>query len=163
MLMDRIILICTVLIAIIYLWASTQIPTLAIGDPLGPKAFPRLLGIALLVAAGMLALELWKDRRKNAPPAERQFDPSAGSTPAIFDKHVILVLAAVTVWTGIYYAIFDPLGFIVATSIYLLPLMVYFNRGRWIMNILSAGGFSLLIYYLFVKLDVNLPKGILPF
>ena len=163
MLMDRIILICTILIAIIYLWASTQIPTLAIGDPLGPKAFPRLLGVALLIAAGIFGLELWKERRKNAPPAERQFDPGAGSTSAIFDKHVLLVLAAVTVWTGIYYAIFDPLGFVLSTSIYLLPLMAYFNRRKWLMNIVSAIGFSLLIYYMFVKLDVNLPKGILPF
>ena len=160
---DRAILICTILVAVIYLWATTNIPTLEIGDPLGPKAFPRLLGIALLIAAGMFGLELWKNRRKMEAPADRVFDPSAGATSAIFDKHVMLVLAAVTVWTGIYYAIFNPLGFVVATSIYLLPMMAYFNRGKWIMNILSAVGFSLLIYYLFVKLDVNLPQGILPF
>lgn len=160
---DRIILICTVLIAVIYLWASQQIPTLEIGDPLGPKAFPRLLGVALLIAAGMFGLELWRDRAKKARLAERLFDPSAGAISAIFDKHVIVVLAAVTVWTGIYYAIFNPLGFIVATSIYLLPMMAFFYRGKWIANILSAVGFSLLIYYLFVKLDVNLPQGILAF
>ena len=163
MLMDRIILVCTVLVAIIYLWATTQIPTLEIGDPLGPKAFPNLLGIALLIAAAMFGMELWKDRRKKASPDERLFDPSAGSTSAIFDKHVLVVLAAVTVWTGIYYAIFNPLGFIVATSVYLLPMMAFFYRGKWIANIVSAVGFSLLIYSLFVKLDVNLPQGILPF
>ena len=163
MLMDRIILVCTVLVAIIYLWATTQIPTLEIGDPLGPKAFPNLLGVALLIAAAMFGVELWKDRRKKGAQDERLFDPSAGSTSAIFDKHVMLVLAAVTVWTGIYYAIFNPLGFIVATSVYLLPMMAYFYRGKWIANIVSAVGFSMLIYYLFVKLDVNLPQGILPF
>ena len=150
MLMDRIILVCTVLIAIIYLWATTHIPTLAIGDPLGPKAFPNLLGIALLVAAGIFALELWKDRHK---PREGEKAP--------FEKPVMMVLAAVTVWTGVYYFIFNPLGFIVATSVYLLPLMAFFNRGKWVANVLSAIGFSILIYYLFVKLDVNLPQGIL--
>jgi hypothetical protein len=41
--------------------------------------------------------------------------------------------------------------------------MAYFNRGKWIANVASAIGFSALIYWLFVKLDVNLPSGILPF
>ena len=75
MLADRVILACTILVAVIYLYASTLIPTLAIGDPLGPKAFPRLLGIALLIAAGFLAMELWRgtrdrDAEAKAPPAE---------------------------------------------------------------------------------------------
>ena len=150
---DRVILICTVLIAVIYLWASTHIPTLEIGDPLGPKAFPRLLGIALLIAAGLFGLELWKDRAKKAPRDEAP----------VFDRQVMPVLAGVAVWTCVYYFVFNELGFVVSTSIFLLPLMAYFNRGKWIANVLSSVGFSLLIYWLFVKLDVNLPSGILPF
>ena len=90
MLMDRIILICTILITIIYLWATTQIPTLAIGDPLGPKAFPNLLGIAMLIAAGIFGLEMWKDRAKNA---------SKEPEPIPFEKPVMVVLAGVTVLT----------------------------------------------------------------
>ena len=150
MLYDRLILICTALIAVIYLWATTLIPTLEIGDPLGPKAFPRLLGIALLIAVGFFGMELWRDRAK-----ERE------QTAAPFEKNVMVMLAIVTAWTGVYYFIFNPLGFIVATSIFLFPLMAFFNRGKWIVNILSAVGFSILIYWLFVKLEVNLPQGIL--
>jgi len=59
--------------------------------------------------------------------------------------------------------VFDKLGFIVATTIYLLGLMSWFNHGKWVTNILTAALFSVGIYILFVKLDVNLPKGILPF
>ena len=44
----------------------------------------------------------------------------------------------------------------------LLPMMAWFNRGKWIVNIVSAIGFSVLTYVLFVKLDVNLPTGVLP-
>ena len=150
---DRVILICTVAIAVIYLWASTQIPTLEIGDPLGPKAFPRLLGVALLLAAGLFGFELWKDRAKKAP---------AASAP-VFDRQVMPVLAAVVAWTAAYYFVFNELGFVISTSIFLLPLMAFFNRGKWIANVVSAVGFSLLIYWMFVKLDVNLPSGILPF
>ena len=55
------------------------------------------------------------------------------------------------------------LGFVVATSVYLLGMMAWFNRGKWLVNILTAVLFSALIYFMFVKLDVSLPKGILPF
>ena len=44
MLTDRIIGVLTLLLAAVYLYATAQIPTLEIGDPLGPKAFPRLAG-----------------------------------------------------------------------------------------------------------------------
>src|SRR5262245_20762896 len=154
MMTDRVIFVCTIIIAAVYLYATTLIPSLEIGDPLGPKAFPRLLGIALLIAAGMFGLEMWRDRKANAAqPAE--------ASP--FDLDILKVLGCVAVWTGFYYVVFDRAGYIVATSIFLLPLMAWFNRGKWIANILSAVLFSVFTYWLFVTLDVNLPKGILPF
>src|SRR5262245_65477202 len=74
---DRVILVCTIIIAVVYLYATTLIPSLEIGDPLGPKAFPRLLGIALLIAAGMFGLEMWRERKANAGQAAEAypFDP----------------------------------------------------------------------------------------
>jgi putative tricarboxylic transport membrane protein len=151
---DRVILACTVIIAAAYLYATTLIPSLEIGDPLGPKAFPRLLGIALLLAAGLLAMEIWRNQKAKEPevPASELFDPV-----------IIRILLCVVAWTAAYYAAFDRLGFIVATSIYLLGLMAWFNRGKWLANVLTSVLFSVGTYILFVKLDVNLPKGIFPF
>jgi len=154
MVTDRVILICTIVIAAIYLYATTLIPTLEIGDPLGPKAFPRLIGAAMLMAAVMLAIEMWKERAK--PVARKPGD-------APFDPAVLKVLGAVTVWTGVFYGTLEPLGFIVATSIFLIPLTAWFNRGKWMANVISSIAFSALTYWLFVALDVRLPKGILPF
>lgn len=68
-----------------------------------------------------------------------------------------------SIWTGIYYATFERLGFIVATTLFLLPMMAWFYRGKWVANIISAIAFSALTYWLFVSLDVRLPKGFLPF
>ena len=149
---DRIILVCTLILAVAYLYGSTFIPTLEIGDPLGPKAFPRLLGVALLISAGMLALEIWRNKAKHRAQTE----------PAPFELGVIAVLAAVSVWTGIYYLVFVPLGFIVATTLYLLPMMAYFHPRNWLANTVTAILFSIGTYWLFVKLEVALPKGILP-
>lgn len=154
MVTDRVIFACTIIIAVVYLYATTLIPSLEIGDPLGPKAFPRLLGIFLLIAAGLLALEMWRDHKaKVPPPAEGELAPW---------RH-IGVIAAVTVWTGIYYAVFEKLGYVVATSIYLLALMAWFHRGKWVSNVITTLLFAGLSYWMFVKLDVRLPTGILPF
>ena len=154
MVTDRVILACTILIAVVYLYATTLIPSLEIGDPLGPKAFPRLLGICLLIAAGLFALEMWRDHKaKVPPPAEGELAPwrYAG------------MIAVITVWTGIYYAAFEPLGYVVSTLIYLLGLMAWFNRGKWVANVATAALFAGLSYWMFVALDVRLPTGILPF
>ncbi len=148
---DRVILICTIIIAAVYLYATTLIPSLEIGDPLGPKAFPRLLGIGLLLAAGMLGLEMLTARKTQA---------SAPAESSRFDLYVIRVLACVAVWTGCYYMAFQGAGYIVATAVYLLGLMAWFNRGKWLANVLTVVLFAMLSYLMFVKLDVNLPRGV---
>ncbi len=152
---DRVIFVCTIIIAVVYLYATTLIPSLEIGDPLGPKAFPRLLGIALLLAAALFAFEMWRARKAAGGESKSEEAP--------FEGHVVLVLGLVAVWTAIYYAVFQPLGYVLATSIYLLALMAWYNRGKWLANVLSSVLFAAGSYYMFVVLDVNLPKGPLPF
>jgi len=154
MMTNRVIFLCTIIIAAVYLYATTLIPSLEIGDPLGPKAFPRLLGIGLLIAGGLLFLEMWKDRKPGgAPPADAK----------VFEGPILKVIVGVAIWTAIYYVVFQPLGYIVATALYLLALMAWFNRGKWLANVLSAVLFAGASYLMFVQLDVNLPKGFLPF
>jgi len=154
MMTDRVIFACTLIVAAVYLYATTLIPSLEIGDPLGPKAFPRLLGIGLIIAAGLLLVEMLKDR-KSQPSTPKQTEPE--------DLRHLWVLGGVVVWTGLYYAALQTLGYIVDSAIYLLALMAWFNRGKWVANGLTAVLYSVLSYIMFVKLDVNLPKGILPF
>jgi putative tricarboxylic transport membrane protein len=151
---DRIILACTVILAVVYLYAAPKIPVLAIGDPLGPEAFPRLRGLALLIAAGMLALELWRNRDKSkesAPQAPR------------FEAPILLVLGVVVIWTGLYFYFFEDLGYILATTFFLLPMTAWFHRGKWLANILSSVLFAVGTYFLFLELEVRLPPGLLAF
>ena len=68
------------------------------------------------------------------------------------------------VWTAIYFAVFVPLGYLISTSIYLLALTAYFNRGKWAANVLTSVLFCVISYLLFTKvLGVALPRGVLPF
>lgn len=150
MLADRIIFVCILVLAGVYFWATAQIPSLEIGDPLGPKVFPRLLGIGLLISAVMLLLEM----RRGTPQGEK----GEG------DRGHYGVIAAVVAWTFLYFITFERIGFIIGTAVYLLALMAYFHRGHWRTNVITSVLFALGSYLLFSRLlDVNLPRGVLPF
>lgn len=152
---DRVIIACCFALAVVYFYGTSQIPSLEIGDPLGPKTFPYLLGLALLGATGLLVLEHWKDTKSaGAEPARRTEKP---------DRRHLPVLGTVVVWISVYFAFFETLGYVVATSVFLLALMAWFNRGKWLANTLSAVLFSVGSYVMFAWLDVRLPQGILPF
>lgn len=152
MTIDRIIAAAALLLAAVYLYATTQIPALEIGDPLGPKAFPVLLGIALIGAAIMLFIETLKP--EEAPRAKSPRE----------SRRYLWLIGGVTAWTALYFGVFERGGYLFTTAIYLLALMAAFNRGKWLANVLTSVLFALGSYVLFVKiLGVTLPKGIQPF
>jgi putative tricarboxylic transport membrane protein len=153
---DRVIFVCSVLLAAVYFYATAQIPSLEIGDPLGPKAFPRLLGIALLFATGLLFVEIMRARK-----AASAGDAAQGSRG---DSRHHYVVAAIVVWTGIYMAVFEWAGYVIATTVYLFVLMACFHKGKWLTNGLTSVLFCLISYLMFTKLlGVTLARGLLPF
>ena len=151
---DRVIFVCIIVLAAVYFYATSKIPSLEIGDPLGPKAFPNLLGIVLVITAVMLLLEMWRDRGN----ANKESEITA------VDRDTVVMITGVVIWTAIYLAFFELLGYVVATTIYLIGLMAYFHRGKWTANVVTSVLFCVGSYVLFTKiLGVNLAKGILPF
>ncbi len=157
---DRIIFICIVILAAVYFYATEQIPTLQIGDPMGAKAIPRVLGIALLVAGGLLLLEMRLAAREQKV-AEKSV--TTEETPAEGNGQY-WVVALVVLWTVVYFLVFEWLGYVIASSVYLFALMAYFNRNKWTANVLTSVLFSLGSYLAFTKLfDVQLAPGLLPF
>jgi putative tricarboxylic transport membrane protein len=154
---DRVIFVCTLILAGVYFYATEQLPSLDIGDPLGPKAFPRLLGVGLVITAVVLLLEILRARKTAAAP-------STAAPPDPRDRKALIVVAAAAGWTFLYFLVFEPLGYILATFDYLIALMSYFNKGKHTANVLTALLFSVLSYLMFTKLlGVNLARGILPF
>jgi putative tricarboxylic transport membrane protein len=149
---DRIVFFGSVLLAVVYLYATSQIPTIEMMDPLGPRAFPVLLGISLLVVAGLLLLEIRRGTVAPSSPASAQ------------NQGYWLMIAAVSGWMALYFAAFEKLGYLIDTTAFLLGLMAYFHRGKWTANILTAVLFSGGSFFLFTKvLGVTLPKGLLTF
>jgi putative tricarboxylic transport membrane protein len=142
--------------AAIYLYADANLPVLQNGGPMGPQAFPALIGVGLLLSGLLLLGETWRRRRVAAAAAAIPADP--------IERRSRRILLAMTVWTALYYFAFERVGYLVATVVYMFALLAFFNRGRWWMNAACAAGFTLVAYLLFTSfLQVALPRGILDF
>jgi putative tricarboxylic transport membrane protein len=151
---DLLLGLCVIIGAAIYLHADANLPVLQNGGPMGPQAFPALVGIGLLVSGLLLLGETW--RRAAGVAAAVPADP--------IERRSRAILAAMTAWTALYYFAFERVGYVVATVVYMFALLAFFNRGRWWVNAASAAGFTLAAYLLFTSfLQVALPRGILDF
>ena len=152
---DKLIVLATLLLAALYWFATEQINEPLIGDPIGPKAIPRLLIIGLLIAAGLLWLETLAGRKTRAPDT-----PTDSPPPARRPFFIVAMVGS----TLAYFLLFSWLGYAVATALYLYALMAIFNPGKTRANALTAAGFSLGSYLAFTRLfGAQIPAGLLPF
>lgn len=150
---DRIIIVCTIVLAFLYLFGTWEIPVLDTVDPLGPRAYPYLIAVGFLVSAGWL----WLEARQKRAVAAAAPDPDSKES-----KRHYYVLAGVSGWIAAYFAALEPVGFLITTPIFLFGLMAYLNRGKWIANGASSVLFTLGAYFLFTKvLGVSLAAGVL--
>lgn len=144
-----------IILACVYLYATSRIPMLETSDPLGPKAFPVGLAIVFMVCCIALFAE---GRNRRPKPAGGAPKIEAGSHPNV------LVVAGMTVWIATYFFLFEWVGFMVAACIFLLPAMLYFHKEGRLAAVLTSIGFSVGTYVVFAKLlHVRLPSGILGF
>lgn len=146
---DRYVALTVILLTVPYLVSTFQLPSLEVGDPLGPKVFPVILGISLIGSALLLIRET-KGRRATGIFSK--------------EKRHFLLIGAVAALMLLYILLFEALGFILVNSLFLWILMSYFRRKRWVANTLISILFTLVVYSLFAKLlHVTLAKGILYF
>lgn len=149
---ERFLPLIPLLAAAFYLYATEQLRETSLGIPISAKAFPRILAGALAVGAVLWFIETL--RQGAVRTAE-----SAGDTRR---QGHLGIIVGVIVWTVVYYIAFQPVGYLLATTTYLLPLMAYFNRGKRLANALTAVLFSAGSYYAFHHLlSVPLPAGLL--
>ncbi|RDU98544.1 tripartite tricarboxylate transporter TctB family protein [Trinickia dinghuensis] len=160
-----------------YLIMDMRLPEVRLSDPLGPKVFPALVGIGLIVSALLLLRETAANRHERSPRVAEPPAAKSSDAPAVPDysqteqneqaeqsKHHAFVLVGMLVWTGAYYACFERLGYLVSTTGFLFGLLAYFNRKRLKTNLAIALGVTVVLDLLFAQLlGVPMPTGLLPF
>jgi len=152
---------CAVIGALIYLYADSQLPLVRIGDPLGPKIFPAIIGGGLLLSGLLLMLETYRKRQQVVSAAAPS---SQAPAHAPQDRQRPGVLLGMLAWTVIYYFAFEPVGYLVSTVVFLLGLLTMFHRKKPRTNLAVALGFTAVIYSIFTQLlHVPMPQGILEF
>ena len=140
---DRIFGLVILMTALAYIASATQIQTSFLSDPVGPKAFPILVGIVSAISALVL---IFKPDPDPNWPAFRTFG-------AILIAVIVLV---------IYAYLLKPLGFIIPT-IFAAGILSYQISPRPVPAALTGIGLSVGLFILFkYALDLGLvafPKG----
>jgi putative tricarboxylic transport membrane protein len=177
--------VCVLVLAAVYLYMDAHLPDVRLSDPLGPKAFPALVGVGLIASALILLLETRGKKRLQAqcaaaqPVAQVAAQPAAGSvdsagnvgnagnadhTGAPDEAYKPRVLLGMIAWTALYDFCFERAGYLIATSVFLFGLLSYFNRNRLKTNLAISLGVTVTFYLAFSHLlGVPMPTGPLPF
>lgn len=113
-------------------------------DPLGPSAFPTILGVVLALCS------LWMMLKPDVNPAW----PAAAS----WVKMLLIITSLI-----LYAYLMRPLGFVLATTLVMSALAIIF-KGSPLKAIVASIATAASLYFLFdFGLGLNLPNGILPF
>lgn len=137
-----------ILISSIFLISSFAIPKATLGNPNGPLYFPVGLSIFMLVLSIVYLInEL------------RTLNEHNEKILALFQGRT-MKLIGVTIALGVIYSfIFERVGFLIATMIFLGCLLFYVNGvKKWLVNIVVTVAFSFITWYGFSELlGVSLP------
>ena len=129
--------------------------------PIGPAFYPRIvLSLMAFLSALLVVLDLIGMRRRQIAVVPGAAGGAAA--PGLPANYRLVFLTFIEF--GIYIALLPPLGFRIATFVFVLALQVTLEwpRGltRWLLTVAVAIATSLVCYYVFEDyLSVLLPRG----
>lgn len=138
----------TIVIAIIYLILTYNLPQSNIGDPTAAQKYPLLIGYALLILSILYLISEFKN------------EDSVREAFKIFADKELTIKVIVTLGLCLVYTfIFETLGFLISTFLFLGVLLFLINGSKkWLLNIIIALVFSVVTWYAFAELlKVSLP------
>lgn len=146
-----------VVVGIFYTVMALNIPHLQLGDPLGPKVFPLLIGISVILLGAVLMI-----KERFTEPSRRQILHFKLTQDT---KTLINRIGLTSIFGILYGFLLDPLGYLLSSTLFMIMIMFLVNKlQRVLESILVSVGFSLITYVGFgVLLKLSLPRGILYF
>jgi putative tricarboxylic transport membrane protein len=125
-----------------YLWEAISMEEVTIGDPLGPKVFPIIIG-AIMVALGFSLL----------------IRPAGVSRSQPFAKTAACALV-LAVLLGAYGFGIERIGYPAATFLFLLVASRLLGEKSWVAGLVIPLSVSIGVFVLFTRaLDIPLPLG----
>jgi putative tricarboxylic transport membrane protein len=124
---------------------------LEVGTPNNPGSGFMIFGAAMVL--GLLALH-------QVIKSLRFYKPRSESEERIHWARILAVILA----NVLYICLFQPVGYLVCTFLFLWFLFQVIERGHWFQRLTGAALTSFITYILFARvLQLNLPRGVIPF
>ena len=125
-------------------------------DAVGPRAFFFGIGILFLAGGSFVAMRLlrsWKSQKNPMIPSDGKEDDDGYSASAL--------RAALVMGTFIgYAAVLKPLGYLLATPVFIIGALVVLGERKWWQMIVIAVSFTVVFYVAFAQLlNVRIPVG----
>ncbi|WP_234400650.1 tripartite tricarboxylate transporter TctB family protein [Virgibacillus senegalensis] len=132
----------------LFLISSLQLPKANLGNPNAPLYFPTGLSILMLLLSVVYLYQEIKHLAEENREVRQLF---SGRTPKLIVTTIVL--------GAIYALVFDQIGFLLSTILFLGGLLILINGWKkWLINGIVAVSFSFLAWYAFSQLlGVSLP------
>jgi putative tricarboxylic transport membrane protein len=140
----------------IIIWQATSIRIGMMRDPIGPRMAFYFCGGVLVLGGAVTVLSHWRALRAGRGPiAAREGTPDTEGHPASFGR-----VAALIGLCFLYAALFSPLGYLLATPLFILAALTVLDQRRVMSNLIVAVVFTLASYLVFARiLGVRMPHG----
>ncbi|MBB3603532.1 putative tricarboxylic transport membrane protein [Mycolicibacterium sp. BK556] len=122
-------------------------------DPVGPKFFPLVIGIAALVLAVVLAIAIPRGSKGEADAGE-DIDPEAPGDWRTVGLLIVLFVALIL--------LVHPLGWVITSGLFFAGAATILGSKHYVRNIVIGAALALASFYAFYSgLGIPLPAGIL--
>lgn len=154
---DRIASIAFFLFALAYFtMAFTTISKPTVLQILGPDAFPKAIGVAMLILSGLYVVQSFRGGASEDDARAAIIGADEKVSSRVDLKTIVLMLGVMLV----YVFLFEPLGYPIASFLMFLAGIVILDRRHWKRDTVIAVIASFGFYFVFsLVLRVQLPAG----
>lgn len=148
---NRIVGLFGLVISVVYLFGAMKIPLASLSDPIGPRGFPILLSVFGIIVSVVILLQ-------------HKFVKGIKNINIKVGKGQMNLIVYTAVFCVLYALMFDRVGFLLSTILFLFGILFKTNENKLKQNIIISLSFGIGLYVVFAKmLTLSLPKGIFYF
>ncbi|KYO66990.1 tripartite tricarboxylate transporter TctB family protein [Thermovenabulum gondwanense] len=139
-----------IILGLLYTYKALSLPKASIGNPMAPLYFPLSLGV-LMILIGVIVVIVEKSTKIISESKKEAIDEK--------DKGYIKLIIGTIIASIIYAILFDKIGFIISTILFLSFILFMINgKEKWVTNIIVSVLFTFSVWYIFEKLiNISLP------